>query len=190
MDYEEVEVIEPTTGLSGHIDGITRCSVDSDDLLVFDYKSIGIRGLRDDDLPYPYNVQQINAYAVLLARIFNLPIKEIGLVYVARDNPTNFKIWRSKNIIEGELDIHLENWVKAQKMLKSKNYMGIQKIRLCRSDADPSMSKCRLKSICLEPKNIQPFLEKLLSDSVTDSPNYVRVDDRPNKAKSRIGWSI
>lgn len=161
MEYEEVEIVEPTTGLTGHVDGITRCEVGSDDLLVFDWKSIGIRGLKDDELPYSYNVQQINSYGVLLRRLFDLPIKEIGLVYVARDNPTNFKIWRSANIIDEELDIHLKRWLKMQKMFKSNNYTGLQKIRLCRGDSDENMKRCRLRSICSDPNNIVSFIEGL-----------------------------
>lgn len=161
MEYEEVEVKEPETGLSGHIDGITRCEAASDDLLVFDYKSIGVRGLAQDELPYPYNIQQINAYAVLLKRLLGLPIKEMGLIYVARDNPTNFKIWRSAKINEDAFDIHLERWLAVQQMFKSNNYAGLSKIRLCRGDSDYNMLRCRLRSICSNPKGIVPFIEGL-----------------------------
>ena len=161
MEYEEVSFTEPTTGLTGHTDGLTRWKKDSDDLLVFDIKTIGVERLQNDDLPYWHNIEQVNAYAVLLRRLLKLPIKGFALVYVTRDDPRVFRIIKTKKISEDMLDANLNRFLIAEEALKTRKFKEARKNRLCKTEADLEHNRCRLKSVCGNTDMIKQYFRSL-----------------------------
>jgi hypothetical protein len=163
MDYDEVTFTEPTTGLTGHTDGLTRWKKDSDDLMVFDFKTISIERLKNDDLPYWHNIEQVNAYAVLLQRLLGLPIVGFALAYIARDDPRVFRVIKTKKISEQMCDANLERFMIAQKALETKKFKEARKARLCKTEKDlEHQTNCRLRSICANPNMIKEYFRGLI----------------------------
>jgi hypothetical protein len=162
MGYKEVDFKEPTTGLTGHVDGLTRWKKDSDGLLVFDFKSIGKERLEKDDLPYWHNIEQVNAYAVLLKRLLNLPIEGFALVYITRDDPRVFRIVKSRKISEPMCDDNLARFLIAKEALETKKFKAARQARLCKTEADlEHNSRCRLRSICGDVSMLKEYLRGL-----------------------------
>jgi hypothetical protein len=141
--YKELTIKCPHTGLTGHIDGLIPYK---DGYIIIDFKTSSTEKIAKMTTP-PLNYQaQINAYWYFLEKFGpydeeekqyypKLKIYGTALFFLSRDNPfsdTGRKMFIAKKLDEEMVMRELDNYRRAQKALKNKNYEGIVDHRLCK----------------------------------------------------------
>jgi len=94
MRYEEFTV-RAFKHVTGHLDGIFRDRYGR--YWVIDYKTSSVKALESQKLlptlPYKKNVVQVETYSALIEREYNIEISGWMLLYIARDDPRQVKVY-------------------------------------------------------------------------------------------------
>ncbi len=81
--------------IKGHVDTILRKAANA--YIPVDYKTTSVTAINTHldtgcKFPYQHNVEQVETYASMLSKQFDLPITDTSLVYVARDLVSNYVV--------------------------------------------------------------------------------------------------
>jgi hypothetical protein len=180
--YHELEVRYKNT-VVGHLDGLVKIRIGGRDVyVVIDYKTATTskieRGRKDNSVfPYPYNVQQIRRYVVLMEECFGVEVVGWSLIYLNRDVPLGE---RNRNIVfkemkkqeKAEVLSQLDSWVVTHRRVlrakKLEDFYWVRDRKLCASHQDymtnwhNEYSPCPIRPFCFDVKRLNKKIDRVI----------------------------